>query len=54
MARYALRELLSLWERGKLTVEQVIGQLILHLLEQEKELGELKRQLPKLPPKKGQ
>jgi hypothetical protein len=51
MARYALRELLSLWERGNLTVEQVIGQLILHLLDQEKQLAELKRQLPKPPPK---
>jgi hypothetical protein len=52
MAQYPLRELLSLWERGNLTVEQVIGQILLHLLAQEKQLGELKRQLSKSPPKK--
>jgi hypothetical protein len=52
MARYSLDELLSLWQREHLTVEQVIGQILQHLLALEKQLGELKRQLPKLPPKK--
>ncbi len=51
MAKYSLRELLSLWHREHLTVEQIIGQILLHLLAQEKELGELKRQLPPSPPK---
>jgi hypothetical protein len=46
MAEYPLRELLSLWQRERLTVEQVIGQILLHLLAQEKELGELKRRSP--------
>ncbi len=50
MAEYPLRELLSLWHRERLTVEQVIGQILLHLIAQEKELGELKRQLPQPPP----
>jgi hypothetical protein len=52
MTSYPLRELISLWHRGNLTVEQMLGQILLHLLEQEKELAELKRQLPKPPPKK--
>jgi hypothetical protein len=52
MDRYALDKLLSLWLREELTVEQVIGQIIQHLLAQEKQLGELKRQLPKSPPQK--
>jgi hypothetical protein len=54
MAEYPLRELLSLWHRERLTVEQIIGQILLHLLAQEKELGELKRRLPKPPPQKEQ
>jgi hypothetical protein len=52
MAEYPLRELLSLWHRERLTVEQIIGQILLHLLAQEEQLGELKRQLPKPPPQK--
>ena len=52
MARYPLRELLSLWERENLTVEQVIGQILQHLLALEKQPGDLKRQLSQPPPKK--
>jgi hypothetical protein len=52
MAEYPLQELLSLWYREEVTVEQVIGQIIQHLLALEKQLGELKRQLPPSPPKK--
>ncbi len=52
MARYPLGELLSRWQRERLTVDQMIGQILQHLLAQEKQLGELKRQLPKPPPKK--
>ncbi|HXV98553.1 MAG TPA: hypothetical protein VEC93_09025 [Anaerolineae bacterium] len=51
MAQYALDKLLSLWYQGQVTVEQVIGQLIQHLIAQEKQLAELKRQLSQLPPK---
>ena len=49
MSRYALPELLKLWERAELTVEQVIGQILQHLLAQDKEIKELKCRLPKLP-----
>jgi hypothetical protein len=52
MAEYPLRELLSLWQRERLTVEQIIGQILQHLLALEKQLGDLKRRLPKSPPKK--
>jgi hypothetical protein len=51
MAEYPLQELLSLWYREQVTVEQVIGQILQHLIALEKELGELKRQLSKPPPK---
>ena len=51
MAQYPLNELLSLWHRGQVTVEQVIGQLILHLIAKEKRLSDLQRQLSKPPPK---
>jgi hypothetical protein len=51
MDRYALEKLLSLWLRGDLTVDQVIGQILQHLQALEKQLAELKRQLPPSPPK---
>jgi hypothetical protein len=51
VASYSLQELLSLWQREHLTVEQVIGQILQHLLALEKQLGELKRRLPPSPPK---
>ena len=52
MPRYPLDELLSRWQRERLTVEQAIGQILQHLLALEKQLGDLKRRLPKSPPKK--
>ncbi len=51
MARYSLQELLSLWHREHLTVEQIIGQIMQHLIALEKQLGDLKRRLPPSPPK---
>jgi hypothetical protein len=50
VARYSLQELLSLWHREHLTVEQIIGQILQHLLAQEKQLDDLQRRLPKPPP----
>ncbi|NIT62039.1 MAG: hypothetical protein GWN00_39345 [Aliifodinibius sp.] len=32
MNHYEFRELISLWERNKLTIEQAIGQILLILL----------------------
>jgi hypothetical protein len=52
MATYSPQELLSHWQRGQLTVEQVIGQLLQHLVDVDKQLRALKRHLPKPPAKK--
>ena len=52
MAEYPLQELLSLWYREQVTIEQVIGQILLHLIALEKELDDLKRRLPPSPPEK--
>jgi len=38
---YPLSELLNLWERGKLTDEQVIGHLLPHLLDLEQRVRRL-------------
>ena len=46
MATYPLRELLSRWQQGTLTVEQAIGQILQHLLALEK-----RHKPPKQPPK---
>jgi hypothetical protein len=32
MSHYEFKELISLWERNKLTIEQAIGQILLILL----------------------
>lgn len=50
MSKYSLQELLKLWQQERLKVEQAIGQILQHLLAQEKEINELKRLLPKSPP----
>lgn len=50
MAMYPLQELLGRWQQEQLTIEQVIGQILQHLLALEKQLNELKRRLPKSPP----
>ena len=50
MSKYALPELLKLWQQEKLTVEQVLGQILLHLLALQKQLADIQKQLPKPPP----
>ncbi len=50
MTIYPPKELLSRWQKETLTVEQAIGQILQHLLAQEKQINKLKQQLPKLPP----
>lgn len=49
MSKYALPELLKLWHQEKLTVEQVLGQILLHLVALQKQLAELQKRLPKPP-----
>lgn len=48
MAMYSAEELWKRWQVGTLTVEQAIGQILQHLLAQEKRNKEPK---PKQPPK---
>ncbi len=39
MATYPLKKLLSMWQRGELTVEQAIGHILQHLINLEKRRG---------------
>ena len=41
MSHYELEELVSLWERGKITTEQAIGQILLLLVAMHKRLLKL-------------
>ncbi len=43
MGTYGLQEVISRWERGRLTTEQIIGQILLLLLELEQRVRELER-----------
>ncbi len=43
MGHYTLDELIALWKREKLTTEQVIGQMLQVLKEQEGRLSEVER-----------
>jgi hypothetical protein len=44
MSHYAIDELIARWKKGSLTVEQVIGQLLLLVQEHDRRLRELGRQ----------
>jgi len=46
MSHYTLDELIELWKHEKLTAEQMIGQILQLLKEQERRLRELGRVLP--------
>ena len=46
MSHYTLEELVMRWKREELTVEQMIGQLLLVQLAQQRRLRELERRLP--------
>jgi hypothetical protein len=43
MGNYNLDELITLWEREKLTTEQAVGQILLMLRELSDRIGELER-----------
>jgi hypothetical protein len=49
MSKYALPELLKRWQREQLTMEQVIGHILQHLVALPQQLAELQKQLPKPP-----
>ncbi len=46
MSHYTLDELLILWRREELTVEQLLGQMLQVLRTQERRLRDLERVLP--------
>jgi len=46
MSHYTLDQLIDLWRREQLTTEQVIGQLLLVLKEQERRMREIARIAP--------
>ena len=46
MSHYTLEELIELWRREQLSAEQMIGQLLQLLREQERRLKEIARRLP--------
>ena len=43
MSAYELKDVIHLWDVGKLTEEQVIGQILMLLKELHERLGELER-----------
>jgi hypothetical protein len=45
MSTYGLEEVIRRWERGGLTVEQAIGQILLLLQDIEERLRELERKI---------
>ena len=47
MSKYSLPELINRWRQERVTVEQVIGQLLQHLSAMQQQLAELQKQLPK-------
>ena len=51
MSAEPLPKLFAKWERGELTAEQAIGQILQHLIAIYKRLDELKQQLFKFLPK---
>ena len=46
MAHYRIEELISMWEREKLSPEQIIGQILLFLVTIEKRLKKLEARQP--------
>jgi hypothetical protein len=49
MSHYTLEDLIALWKREELTVEQMVGQLVQALAAQEQRLHALERRVPEEP-----
>ena len=47
MSVYDLQHIIKLWERDKLTTEQAVGQIILHLQSLSKRVNALEKQAEK-------
>lgn len=43
MSRYNLQELVSMWARDRLTTEQAMGQVLLHIEHLSKRVGEVEK-----------
>ena len=50
MGTYSLDALVRKWSRGELTVEQVVGQLLLHVKEMREAIVSLERRVYRWPP----
>lgn len=49
MGSYRLQEVIKMWEQDKLTVEQVVGQLLLHLEQLSERVGAVEKRVRRLP-----
>lgn len=45
MGAYTIETLIRKWKRGELTVEQVVGQILLHVQDLQDAVGSLERRL---------
>lgn len=45
MSAYPFDELLRLWAQGKLTTEQAVGQILQHVQELQKRVGQLEQRI---------
>jgi hypothetical protein len=52
VATYPTKELMKRWETERLTIQQIIGHILQHLLALEEQVKDLRRRLPKSPPNK--
>ena len=48
MSAYNLQKILNLWERDDLTVEQAIGQTLLHIQSLTKRVGEVEKRVEQI------
>jgi hypothetical protein len=48
MSIYPLQEVLNRWARDELSILQAIGQILQHLVRQEKEIEDLRQQVARL------
>jgi len=47
VSTYPTKELMNRWESERLTMQQIIGHILQHLLALEEQVKDLKRRLPK-------
>jgi len=52
VATYSVKELMKQWETERLTMEQIIGHILQHIFTLQKQINDLKQQVPKQPSNK--